>query len=231
MGDINLEKRSKVLEYALLIEEAINTLLQNHLLILDQKVTRNFSGKSGISFKSKVDLLFDIEVLTKEECIQIELLMNFRNKFVHDIKSNSFTHIFVNFDPGIQNRFRKFLNPNVVEENEHEYEVAYRNLYYETLKILQSKFRIRKEEIINYSNFQSENYDIILDLSDESISFLDEIVKEIEQLLSDNPELDALISPLLQRSIKFFLNMCSIQSRIYENMKLHDKLPKKVNGK
>ena len=106
----NLVLRSKILYCTLNIENAINNLLAKHLLITDKKRTKNFSNKAGISFQSKINLLFDINVLVKDELLIIELLMNFRNKFLHDIKYTSFTILLNDFDDSIQKRFFKFLN-------------------------------------------------------------------------------------------------------------------------
>ena len=89
--NVNLELRSKILFCALNIENVINNLLVKHLLIIDKTKTKNFANRPGISFQSKIDLLFDIEVISKEELLTIELLMIFRNKFLHDIKYNSYT--------------------------------------------------------------------------------------------------------------------------------------------
>ena len=96
--NVNLELRSKILFCALNIENVINNLLVKHLLIIDKTKTKNFANRPGISFQSKIDLLFDIEVISKEELLTIELLMIFRNKFLHDIKYNSYTLVLNDLD-------------------------------------------------------------------------------------------------------------------------------------
>lgn len=126
--NVNLELRSKILFCALNIENVINNLLVKHLLIIDKTKTKNFANRPGISFQSKIDLLFDIEVISKEELLTIELLMIFRNKFLHDIKYNSYTLVLNDLDNGIRNRFFKFLRDEKFK-SENEYDTAFSNLY------------------------------------------------------------------------------------------------------
>lgn len=86
--EINIEVRSEVLEYSLIIECATNSLLLSYLGITDKSDTKLFGNKAGISFKSKIDLLYDISVLSKVEHSNLELQIIFRNKFMHMLKCN-----------------------------------------------------------------------------------------------------------------------------------------------
>ena len=93
---LNIELRSRILEYSLFIEKIINDLVLLNLGIYDEKVkTRLFSNKGKISFQNKIDLLYDIEVLSKEENSEFELLMIVRNKFMHDIECDSFHTLWI----------------------------------------------------------------------------------------------------------------------------------------
>src|ERR1035437_7045812 len=97
--DNNIKLRSEILEYSLILEEAINTLLLFNLGIRDGgNLTRLFGKKANISFKNKIDLLYDIDILSKEENSDLELLMIFRNKFLHDIGCNSFLNTIESLD-------------------------------------------------------------------------------------------------------------------------------------
>ena len=91
--EINIEVRSEILEYSLNIEGAINDLLLAYLGIFDKSSTKLFGNKVGLSFKNKIDLLFDINVLSKEEHNDLDLFMNFRNRFFHAIECNSYSAV------------------------------------------------------------------------------------------------------------------------------------------
>jgi len=226
MEDINLIQRTKVLEYALTLEVSINTLLQSYLMIVDKHSTRNFGNKAGISFKSKLDLLYDIGVIDKEESNQIELAMNFRNKFLHDIESDSFSYILSTFDSGIKNRFRRYLEPGIVEENEKHYEKAFENLHYSNLKMLQTKYEERRKQINTKKEYTIESLDLITDLSDLSIDFSNEVSKLIESQDLEDEKLRPVIIELTQKCLVFYDSMAKIQERISLNMKLKNELPK-----
>lgn len=149
--DINLILRSKIVHCSLNVENAINELLLKYLLITDKSKTKNFGNRAGISFKNKIDLLFDIDVFNKDELYIVELLMVFRNKFLHDIKYSSFTILLNDLDTSIKNKFLKlFLNKS--EENEEGYEKAFMNLYEKVVEIINEK----TEEVNNYSKTKIE---------------------------------------------------------------------------
>ncbi|SMP10799.1 hypothetical protein [Chryseobacterium profundimaris] len=145
--DINLVLRSKIVHCSLNVENAINELLLRYLLITDKSKTKNFGNKAGISFKNKIDLLYDIDVLDKDELYIVELLMVFRNKFLHDIKYSSFTLLLDDLDSSVKNKFIKlFLDGK--GENEEDYDKGFMNLYEKVVEIINSK----TEEINSYSN-------------------------------------------------------------------------------
>ncbi|MCI5196860.1 MAG: hypothetical protein D3919_11670 [Candidatus Electrothrix sp. AW5] len=88
---INRELRINILECAIKLEANINTLLLEFLDIPNKVKKKSLSGKTGsLSFKNKIDLLFDLEIINNDEYGDLLLLMEFRNKFLHDLHCNSF---------------------------------------------------------------------------------------------------------------------------------------------
>jgi hypothetical protein len=173
--EINLKIRSEVMTFALQMERNVNALLLSYLGITDKTKTKNFGHKAGISFKSKIDLLFDIGVFTKEEHMNLELLMNFRNKFLHDIDCCSFEYALDTFDNGIQNRFKKFIDSTFTKNNEAAYENACSNLYLFNAKMLMDKLRQRTETIEKRQEFMVDflnGYEFAIE---EALDFCKEI--------------------------------------------------------
>ena len=116
---LNIELRSRILEYSLFIESSINDLLLLNLgLFSDKRKTKLFSNKGKISFQNKVDLLNDIGILSNKENSDFELLMIIRNKFMHDIECDSFQTLLNQLDNGIVNRFKIFLEDGQQTSNE-----------------------------------------------------------------------------------------------------------------
>ncbi len=183
--NVNLELRSKILFCALNIENVINNLLVKHLLIIDKTKTKNFANRPGISFQSKIDLLFDIEVISKEELLTIELLMIFRNKFLHDIKYNSYTLVLNDLDNGIRNRFFKFLRDEKFK-SENEYDTAFSNLCNKIVAFINEKV----EEIDKFQNtkiefllFQNNLLATVISESLDLMTFLSNFNNKIENIV------------------------------------------------
>ena len=165
---INRELRIDILECAIKLEANINTLLLELLDIPDKAKKKSLSGKSGsLSFKNKIDLLFDLEVINSNEYWELLLLMEFRNKFLHDLYCNSFKDALslygehgdnkmLNLLYGVQasKQFtKKEKNSKIVEYNsktEQEREQVCResfdNLFSRTVDIVTSKIELSEKE-------------------------------------------------------------------------------------
>ena len=154
-------------------------------MIIDKTKTKNFANRPGISFQSKIDLLFDIEVISKEELLTIELLMIFRNKFLHDIKYNSYTLVLNDLDNGIRNRFFKFLRDEKFK-SENEYDTAFSNLYNKIVAFINEKV----EEIDKFQNtkiefllFQNNLLATVISESLDLMTFLSNFNNKIENIV------------------------------------------------
>jgi hypothetical protein len=90
--DLNLPLRTDILEIALNAELTIDSILLLYLNIESDKRKAITKKSGGISFKSKIDLLFDLEVFSNEEHKEFLLLMEFRNQFLHNTDCNSFMY-------------------------------------------------------------------------------------------------------------------------------------------
>lgn len=150
---MDLKSRTEILEYSLHMEDMINSLLFAYLDIFEKKETNYTKNKLNITFKSKIDLLFDIDVLSKEEHSDLELLMNFRNKFLHNINCNSFLDVLGQLDNGIKNRFKKHLDKSSQIENEESCRKACFNLFIENIKTIKKKFEKKRNHTEEKAKF------------------------------------------------------------------------------
>ncbi|MDA3816339.1 MAG: hypothetical protein PF486_03110 [Prolixibacteraceae bacterium] len=170
--DINLNLRSQILECSLNIEDAVNTVIILSLGITDENVkTRLFGKKPGITFKNKIDLLFDLQLLSKEDNFNLDLLMVFRNKFMHDINCNSFQNVFGLVDSSIKNKFKAFLNDDETIEDEKSCLYAFQNLYLKNLTVLRSIIETKKNRLQKRMDYFS--------LLHEQIKFQSHLVENI----------------------------------------------------
>ena len=188
--DLNLEIRSEILSYSLIIENSINDLLLLNLGIKDdRKKTRLFGSKASISFKNKIDLLYDINVLNREENFDFELLMIFRNKFLHDINCNSFKSITEQFDNGLKNKFKLFYNEKESFFDELASKNACSNLFKKNILTLKCKVKENRlktgyrNELFQIQNKQILNYiDVIGDLMNDLYIVLEKSELEDEKV-------------------------------------------------
>jgi hypothetical protein len=185
----NIELRKNILSYALTIEHLVNELILMYLAILN-KSTRSFGNRSGsLSFKSKIDLLYDIEVLTKQEHADLELLMVFRNQFLHNLSCNSFSVAVTLFDRGIEKRLLSFSKDGTDSDDESRYSSAYGELYYHCLKIIGNKIARRKQIISNKSRVLTEPMEHSIFYIDVLFNFFDELLEKCMPQYSENKDL------------------------------------------
>ncbi len=187
-AQLNIEVRSRILEYSLVIENLINDLLLLNLGIYNEKEkTRLFSNRGKVTFQNKIDLLFDIEVLSKEENSEFELLMNIRNKFLHDLECNSFNILFnekIN-DNGLQNRFKKFLEGGHSISDEEACKKACYSLFKKNIETIKKKNSANRKSIENKNKlFQVQNEQIIY-----YTDFIQELLNEVS-IVTENAELE-----------------------------------------
>lgn len=198
-AQLNIELRSRILEYSLVIENSINDLLLLNLGIYNEKEkTRLFSNKGKLAFQNKIDLLFDIEVLSREENLEFELLMNIRNKFLHDIDCNSFQNLLQQLDNGIVNRFKKFIENDKSINNEEACIKASYKLFQNNIDTIKKKVSVNKEAIeIKYKLFQQQNQQLLFYI-DTVHNLLEKVSMATENSELENPKVAILGKEILQ---------------------------------
>ncbi|TYC14216.1 hypothetical protein ES677_06665 [Bizionia gelidisalsuginis] len=183
---LNIELRSRILIYSLFIEKIINDLVLLNLGIYDEKIkTRLFSNKGKISFQNKIDLLYDIEVLSKEENSEFDLLMIVRNKFMHDIECDSFQTLLNQLDKGIVNRFKKFLEEGQSISDEEACRKASYQLFQKNIETIKNKIELNKvTKNKKHELFQVQNERIIY-----YIDFIKDLMNKVS-IATENSELE-----------------------------------------
>jgi len=230
-NDLNLPLRTDILDMALNTELTIDLLLLSYLNIENDKRKAITNKSGGISFKNKIDLLFDLEIISKEEHKEFLLLMVFRNQFLHNIDCNSFTYAVDILGKDKEKSLLKFDDVNFNGDLESRYYNAYRNLYKRTIEVALDKIQKRKkiiEEKVRMLNIQSEQFVYV---SDGFFNIIDKVFEICEPKHSDfkgTVELKMKISELLGIEIEKLFStdeykQLSIQ---LENLQSTDKISK-----
>lgn len=174
-NEINLKLRSDILDMALTLESSINQLITVCLGIEhpDPKAIGNKSN--SLSFKSKLDLLNDLEIVSKEEYSKLLLVMEFRNQFLHNIDCNSFNVAIDLLGSDRGKHLLKFDDLDKEAEQEFRYNNAYKGLFLNCLQIILDKYEKRKEKFAE----KREVFSILSDYIQYIFDSDEEIMKEI----------------------------------------------------
>lgn len=188
MDDLNLDLRKDIIEIALTIETAVNQLLISYLNI-DKTSTKTLSNKSSsLSFKNKIDLLNDLEVLADDEHGNLNTLMEFRNQFLHNSECNSFSKAINLLGTDKKNKLLKFADFEFKNDEEYLYKNAYKTLFIRCLDIVIHKFETkqsetdeRKKMVHDLAKYSAYAINSLFDIYDKAYrDFLPGNIREIE---------------------------------------------------
>jgi hypothetical protein len=151
--------RGQIIGMAINIEEKINDLI---LLLLELKTNERkaLSENSGsFSFKNKIDLLFDLGILLKDEYIDFLLLSEIRNQFAHRINCNAYSEI----TDEIKKKLKKQSNLTNKAETELDLRNAVSILYAKcseiiTLKVESARHNFEENEKTFTDSIEYLNY-------------------------------------------------------------------------
>ncbi|MDO6803189.1 hypothetical protein Q4595_12080 [Wenyingzhuangia sp. 1_MG-2023] len=222
---MNLEIRKEVLYCSLILEESLSICLKSMFEIpSNQSKAMGFQG-SALSFKNKVDLLYDINKIPREEYSKFIMFMEIRNQFIHNIDSDNFEIVLKRIDK--KNKFlhldtfhNDFIEKNKSEEK--DIEKVYSFIFHKLFSHLRKKLNEIGQNIINEKKQ-------ILDQKMNELLFKE--YKEINLLLAQSIDdsADDLNIKLQQEfnSSKDFSEIIRENISKYFHLKMNDRLLKK----
>jgi hypothetical protein len=87
---LNMKLRSSVIGQVLRLEQTSSSALKAILRLFKEQSKTLGNTSSALSFKSKIDLLLDLEEISKTEYSHLLKLMEIRNQFAHNPNAISF---------------------------------------------------------------------------------------------------------------------------------------------
>lgn len=139
--DYNKDLRSKILICSIRCEEAASSALKMFLRTVRPSSKTLDNKSSSLSFKSKIDLLYDIEDLKIDDYNLMLKFMEIRNQFIHNPECNSFVDL-TNIAKDCTNFLKKQL-PNPIEDEEENLHHSFKELFTRvlgTLLILKTEY-------------------------------------------------------------------------------------------
>lgn len=141
-GELNMILRSQVIEQVLRLEQAATITLKTMLRMFKKKTKTLGNQNSALSFKAKVDLLYDLNELNDEEYNHLIKIMEIRNQFAHNTNAISF-EAFDEINPSINKYLEKY-KTKVKTKKERESELFEIFSYLSTVVLI--KLTIIREE-------------------------------------------------------------------------------------
>ena len=195
-NDINLKLRSEILNFALILEIDVNSLLLG-LLSIEKPQRKAIVNKSGnLSFKNKIDLLFDLDILNSEEYKKLLLSMEFRNQFLHNIDCSSFEVAVKLLGTDKERKLLKFDNADENQDMEFRYKCAFRNLFRECINIIFEKFEDRENQIEDRFKTLAKPIESNIFFIEKYFDILNKIMVFCEKNLSETPEIFQLLKQI-----------------------------------
>jgi len=140
--DYNKDLRSTILICSIRCEEAASGALKMLLRTIKPSSKTLDNKSSSLSFKSKIDLLSDIDDLKPEDYTCMIKFMEIRNQFIHNPDCNSFVDLSITAKE-CTNFLKKQL-PNPIEDEEQSLNHSFKELFIRvlgTLLILKTEYR------------------------------------------------------------------------------------------
>lgn len=132
--DYNKNLRSTILICSIRCEEAASAALKMFLRTVRPSSKTLDNKSSSLSFKSKIDLLYDIEDLKIEDYNLMLKFMEIRNQFIHNPECNSFVDL-SKIAKDCTNFLKKQL-PNLIDDEEKNLYHSFRELFVHVLGTL-----------------------------------------------------------------------------------------------
>ena len=118
--------RAQVIEKAVGFEDLISQLLIM-LLDIENNTSISFGTKNlALGFNSKVNLLVDLNFISKEVITDFQIFTEIRNKFAHVIYADNFTKCMELLSTSSKNKFKEIYGQN---SNNFEEEVIYMSCF------------------------------------------------------------------------------------------------------
>lgn len=118
-NELNMELRSFVISHMLRLEQTSSSLIRTILRMFNENPRTLGNQSSALSFKSKIDLLFDLDEIDKIEYNHLLKLMEIRNQFVHNPDAVTFESL-DSINPDINRYIEKQTFDDIKQEGSRE---------------------------------------------------------------------------------------------------------------
>nr|WP_121270863.1 hypothetical protein [Pedobacter schmidteae] len=194
MLNLGIDKRSEVLQYALIIESFTSIFLGELLGIKDVKNSRVLGNKSNpISFNQKITLLIEIEALKSVEKTKFLTFMEVRNQFMHNMEASSYETCFSYLDGKDKYLLKSYPQEEGISK-EKQLELAFRALAEDVVKLTIGLLDKVKEKIAD--NVRSTAHEAFMGYATDAIREIEGAFNSIYEKAAKSQKLTIKITEL-----------------------------------
>ncbi|MEH1009549.1 hypothetical protein VDP25_17555 [Winogradskyella sp. ECml5-4] len=177
-----------ILNKSLEIEDLLSKILKE-IIRIPKSDSKTLSNKSSsLSFKTKADLLYDLDRINKEEYNLLILFMEIRNQFIHNIEATTFEKVFQVIGNNKKNKILK-LDSDLEKNYQQALEINDENfssevvlkMAFTNLKLMIDKLLIREFDNLVESLKSEDELKQSAKLNSISEKMLDLITKTIDE--------------------------------------------------
>ena len=214
------ESRIKVLTQSLTIEKGLSDVIKA-IIKMPKNDTKTLGNQgSSLSFKTKADLLYDLNRISKQEYSNLILFMEIRNQFIHNLDADSFLKVFEILGNSKKNKLLELdeeiasIKDRVQGENDTEQILG---LGFDCLCLkLKGTLILIKERILKEFDIEIEKdtFKIMHQISIDMLTFVEETIEEFGDMWMEQFEKSGIerefknlmISYIHQKSIEKIRN-------------------------
>lgn len=212
--NMNIELRKTILEQSLSIENWLSKIIVSLIHIKKDAPKTLGTKSSAFSFKNKVDLLYDLDRIDKEDYNLFILFMEIRNQLIHNIEIDTLEKALT-----VIQKKQPFLNLDIESRNAYELsqheqlkerflltilyklDIKLNKITTKIYEVLIDELEMEKQQLIKSSSF--DKYSSIVDLLQECITeFTDKFATNFDSDTKNQKEMKDIINSLFYKIAK-----------------------------
>jgi hypothetical protein len=205
---MNQTTRGKIIERAVKVESSIRELLAL-ILKIDKDKSTAFGNKKPLAFSNKIDILCDLDYMTKEYRKMFQTFSEIRNKFAHINEVDSFVKCFDILHDKKTKFLSEFANEHItkVEDEELKLSLCFENLCIKIRIWLEASIvrqrdidsqELKKTAIVESLRRNINQYSDInnFEIVKKEMAYLKNLLEEIKP----DTEFNSILNDLLQKN-------------------------------
>ena len=229
--DVNI--RLHVLEKSLDIENELSKIIIEIIKVPKSNTKTLGNQSSSLSFKTKADLLYDLDRISLNEYNSLILFMEIRNQLIHNLNADTFTKTFeilgnskktklLSINPDVKEFRDKLIKENQKVDEEKLLEFGFNFLYFQLKEAIINQGMLTLEALKNerLNEIYSKQYSVAID----ALSIFQETVKEFGKVWTEQLQKQGISNEGFEELMHAFINKKSLEKLAEKYPEFKDKI-------